>query len=79
MTPTSQEINLSALIKTTLAALRGSSELIERYVWSAAPEEAAEAQASNHQAIRALEAASENVSMASNAGCENAPELSIRS
>lgn len=79
MIPTSQETDLSALLQITLAALRVSSELIERYVWSAAPEEAAEAQASNHQAIRALEAASENVSMASNAGCENAPELSIQS
>jgi hypothetical protein len=79
MTPTSQETNLSVLLQTTIAALRGSSELIERYVWSAAPEEAAEAQASNHQAIRALEALSENVSMASSASCENAPELSVRS
>ena len=79
MTPTSQETNLSALLQSTIAALRGSSELIERYVWSAAPEEAAEAQASNHRAIRALEAARANVPMASNASCENAPELSVRS
>jgi hypothetical protein len=53
--------------------------LIERYVWSAAPEEAAEAQANNHRAIRALEAARANVSTASNADCENAPELFVRS
>jgi hypothetical protein len=79
MTPTSQETNLSTLLQTTIAALRGSSELIERFVWSAAPEEAAEAQANNHQAIRALEAARADVSMTSNADCENAPELSVRS
>ena len=77
MTLTSHETNLSVLLQTTIAALRASSELIERYVWSAAPEEAAEAQANNHQAIRALEAARENVSMASNTDCESALELSV--
>ena len=51
---------LHALLQTTVIALRESSELIERYVWSAAPEEAAEAQANNHRAIRALKAAHHN-------------------
>ena len=79
MTPTVLETDLSALLQTTIAALRESSELIERYVWSAAPEEAAEAQANNHRAIRALEAASDNISMASNTDCESALELPVRS
>ena len=79
MLSTNQETNLSALLQTTISALRASSELIERYVWSAAPEEAAEVQANNHQAIRALEAAHENVSIASKTDCESALELSVRS
>lgn len=48
---------LRALLQTTVIALRESSELIERYVWSAAPEEAAEAQENNHRVICALKAA----------------------
>lgn len=52
---------LHALLQTTVTALRESSELIERYVWSAAPEEAAEAQKNNYRAIRALKAAHNNL------------------
>jgi hypothetical protein len=48
---------LHALLQTIVTALRESSELIERYVWSAAPGEAAEAQENNHRAICALKAA----------------------
>ena len=52
---------LHALLQTTVIALRESSELIERYVWSPAPEETAQAQANNHRAIRALQAAHDNL------------------
>jgi hypothetical protein len=48
---------LRALLRTTIIALRESSELIERYVWSAAPEEATEEQDNNHRVICALKAA----------------------
>lgn len=51
---------LRALLQTTVTALRQSSELIERYVWSAAPEEAAAAHENNHRAICALNAARDN-------------------
>lgn len=52
---------LHALLQTTVTALRESSELIERYVWSAAPEEAAEAQKKNYRAIRALKETHDNM------------------
>lgn len=55
----SQETDLSVLLEASINALRQSSELIERHVWSVAPEEAAEAQKKNHQTMRELRAAVE--------------------
>ncbi len=40
---------LHALLRMVIIALRESSELIERYTWSAAPAETAEAQENNHR------------------------------
>jgi hypothetical protein len=66
-------------LRTAITALRESSELIERYIWSVAPEEAAETQENNHRAMRALKAARTNVLMTSNVECGSALELSARS
>lgn len=54
-----QETDLRALLEAAINALRQSSELIERHVWSVAPEEAAGAQKKNNQTMRQLRAAVE--------------------
>lgn len=66
-------------LRTAIIALRASSELIERYIWTVAPEEAAEAQENNHRAICALKAANANVPGTLNVECGSALELSTRS
>lgn len=78
-TTASHEADFSALLQATIAALRESSELIERYVWSASPEEAAEAQANNYRAICGLKAAQGKVPVRSSGERESAPVLSVRS
>lgn len=50
-----QEAVLSSLLEAAVNALQGSSELIERYVWSVAPDKAAEVQKRNYRTLRALE------------------------
>lgn len=78
-TTASHEADLSVLLQESIAALRQSSGLIERYVWSVAPEEAAEAQANNHRAIRALRTAHASVPVRSDGESAGAPELCARS
>ena len=66
-------------LRTAITALRESSELIERYIWSSAPEEAAEAQENNYRAICALKAVHENVPATLNVNRGSALGLSARS